>query len=265
MSKLVKNLQKFKLITFDVTDTLLKFKRPPGIEYAATATKLGLPNVDPDKITAQFSHSFKEMYREYPNFGRNKISWETWWEMLIFNIFQSAGTTLGTEDLSRLANELIDKYETDECWEIQDGAVELIEKMKELDKTVGIISNFDPRLRYLVEYMKLPKFDFVIGSYEAGAAKPDWRIFDLAIKMSNFRAFPDEALHIGNTPALDYIAAKEADWSSALITNGKKDWLLHKDKINQNHVFESLEDFLRKLEDQDIELWKEPTKEPEKN
>lgn len=252
MTKFVKNLQKFKLITFDLTDTLLKFKRPPGIEYAATATALGFPNVDPDKIAAQFSRNFRQMNNDYPNFGRNKISWETWWEKLIFNIFKSAGTSFGEKDIHRLANELIDKYETNECWELQDGAVELIEKIKDNDKIVAVVSNFDPRLKFLVKNMKLPEFDFVVGSYEIGAAKPDPRIFDVAIKLGNFRALPEEALHIGNTPALDYLAAKEADWSSALITNGTSDWLLHKEKINENHVFESLRDFLMKLENENI-------------
>lgn len=253
MNKFAKNLQKFKLITFDLTDTLLKFKRPPGIEYANTAKSLGLANVDPDKITAQFSRNFKQMNNEYPNFGRFKISWETWWEKLIFNIFKSSGTTLNDDDLCRLTNELIDKYETDECWEIQDGAVELIKKIKELGKMVGIVSNFDPRLKFLVTNMKLPEFDFVVGSYEAGAAKPDPRIFDLALKLSNYHAMAEDALHVGNTPALDYIAAKEADWTSALITNGKSDWLVHKEKICESHVFESLKDFRMKLENDDIQ------------
>ncbi|XP_037029598.1 rhythmically expressed gene 2 protein-like [Bradysia coprophila] len=259
MSKLVKNLQKFKLITFDLSDTLVKFKRPPGIVYAETATALGLPSVDPQKLAAQFSSNFKQMDRDYPNFGRNVMGWDTWWEKLIFNIFKSAGTELNPDELYHLTSELIDKFETDECYEVQDGAIELIEKIKDIDKIVGIVSNFDPRLRYLVENMKLPQFDFVVGSYEAGAAKPDPSIFDLALKMTNFNAFSEQSLHIGNTPTLDYVAAKEADWSGALITNGQTGWMLHKDKINENHVFESLQDFLRKLETDDIE-WDETTK-----
>lgn len=259
MSKLAKNLQKFKLITFDLSDTLLKFKRPPGIIYAETATALGLPSIDPQKLAAQFSSNFKQMNSDHPNFGRNVMGWETWWEKLIFNIFKSAGTTLNADDLYRLTNELIDKYETDECYELQDGAVELIEKIQKVNKTVGIISNFDPRLKFLVENMKLPEFDFVIGSYEVGAAKPDPLIFDLALKLCSYKAFSDDSLHIGNTPTLDYIAAKEADWTGALITNGSSDWMAHKEKINENHVFQSLQDFLSKLETDDIQ-WDETAK-----
>lgn len=252
-SKIIKNLEKFKLITFDVTDTLLKFKRHPAIEYAATATALGYRNVDPEKISAQFSSNFRQMNNDYPNFGRYKISWEKWWQMLIDNIFKSAGTSLSEHEVDQLADVLIDKYETNECWELQDGAYELVEKIKEIDKMVGIVSNFDPRLKFLVESMNLPEFKFVVGSYEAGAAKPDPQIFDLAIKLTNYNAMPDEALHIGNTPTLDYIGAKESGWTSALITNGKKDWLEHKEKINEKHVFESLTDFLTKLENGDID------------
>lgn len=252
-NKFVKNLQKFKLVTFDVTDTLLKFRRHPGIEYANVATTLGYRNIQADKIAAQFSSNFKQMTNDYPNFGRNKISWDEWWRMLIFNIFNSAGTKISVKDSYRIADELIDKYETDECWEIHDKAVELIERMKENGKNVGIVSNFDPRLKFLVQNLKLPDFDFVLGSYEVGAAKPDPRIFDLALKLMNFNVEADEALHIGNTPTLDYIAAKESGWTSALITNGKDDWLEHKEKINGNRVFHSLGDFLAKLESEDID------------
>lgn len=253
MTKFVKNLQKFKLITFDVTDTLLKFKRHPGCEYAAAAKALGYGNVDPEKLIAQFSSNFKQMNIDYPNFGRHKISWETWWQKLVLNIFKSAGTSLSEKQIYRITDELIDKFESDECWDVADGAVELIEKIFESDKLVGVVSNFDPRLKFLLENMKLPKFDFVVGSYEVGAAKPDTRIFDLAIKLTNYHAMPKDALHIGNTPTLDYLAAKESEWSSVLITNGKNDWVEHKEKINENHVFESLNHFLNKLENDDID------------
>lgn len=258
MSKLIKNLEKFKMISFDLTDTLVRFKRPPAIEYAETATALGFPNVDAAKLSAQFPDNFKKMNIQYPNFGRNKIGWEDFWEILIANTFKSAGTPLSVDDAYRLTNVLIDKFETEECYELQDGAVELIEKIKGIDKLVAVVSNFDPRLKFLIENMKLPEIDIVVGSYEVGVAKPDPRIYDVAIKLSYFKAMPDESLHIGNTPELDYIAAKEAEWTSALITNGKSDWLLHKEKINENHVFESLRDFITKLENDDIE-WGEST------
>lgn len=252
MNKLSKNLKPFKLITFDVTDTLLSFSQPPEHEYAQTARHYGYPNVDIEKLKQSFRPTFKYMSQTYPNYGSASMQWDQWWRMLIHRIFNTVEPAMAEHDLQALTNDLIEKYKTAECYTKTAMANELISKIQNEHKTIGIISNFDSRLKLILENTKFPKFDFVLASYDVGVAKPDERIFRLAESMCDGLK-SNEALHIGNTPKLDYIGARKAGWHSVLITNNTNDWRAFNEEINELHVYGTIEEFLEKLENSDIE------------
>lgn len=235
-----KNLSRFKLVTFDITDTLLKFKRPPAIQYAKKASAFGYHNVNQLLLYENFRIHFKRMDKLYPNFGSNSIlPWDDWWRQLVVDVFHSTDSTIPERDIIKIANELIDDFATKECWSKLPGANDLVENIKTNVKSVGVISNFDPRIGIIVKQMGLPKFDFILDSYRAGVRKPDRSIFEKALKLSNCECSPHEALHIGNTPKLDYIGAKQAGWSSLLITDEICDLKKHSE-ICSNHIFSSI-------------------------
>lgn len=245
---LQKNLSRFKLVTFDITDTLLKFKRPPAIQYAKKASDFGYHNVDQIKLAENFRKHFKQMDQLYPNFGSNtNMTWDNWWKKLVIDVFHSTDTSIPNDDIEKIANELIRVFGTIECWVKLPGANELVETMKKHVKKIGVVSNFDPRISEIVKEMCLPEFDFVLDSYRAGVRKPDKRLFEMAIELSNCNCCPSEALHIGNTPKLDYVGAKEAGWSSLLVSGGTDEWKKYSE-INSNHVFETLLNVNRALE-----------------
>lgn len=246
-----KNLARFKLVTFDITDTLLKFKRPPAIQYAKKASDYGYRNVNQLKISENFRIHYKNMDKVHPNFGcHTNLLWNDWWKELVIEVFLSTDPSIPREDVEKIAIELIHDFSTSDCWTKLVGADDIVNKIKTHVETVGVISNFDPRIETIIETMELPKFNFIIGSYEACCKKPEKRIFEKALKLCNCQA--NEALHIGNTPTLDYIGSKEAGWSSILITN-EKNWTKHTD-INPAHVFESIPHFIKALETTSI-VW----------
>lgn len=252
------NLRRFKLVTFDVTDTILTFRKSPAVEYADAVRRLGFPAVSETKLAAHFSTQFKQLNSEFPNFGRgngrNQLTWENWWRRLIINILTKSEAQLTQLQMRKVADHLIDRYESADCYDKVPAANELIDEMRRLGLTIGIISNFDPRLKFTVEHVGLPRFDFILASYEVGAAKPSAQIFDLALKMTPGSVSAEEALHVGNTPALDYLGAREAGWSSALIANknGSNEWRLS-GKVSESHVFDSLADFYEKLDNETID------------
>lgn len=116
---------------------------------------------------------------------------------------------------------------------------------------IGIISNFDQRLDVLVKNMKLDEFiDFSLNSYDVGYEKPDKRIFDKAIEAAQLPNLkPFECLHIGDTASGDYIGAREAGWSAALIHSINSEDLYEKygKNIREEHVFSSLFDFHKRI------------------
>lgn len=260
------NLRRFKLVTFDVTDTLLTFSRPPAVEYNDAVRRLGFPAVCETRLAAEFGKHFKQMNADFPNFGRDgpsQLTWVNWWRRLIVQVLTGSGAQISSKELRIVADHLIDRYETADCWQKVPKADELVEKIRENGIAVGIISNFDPRLKFIVENVQLPRFDFILASYEVGAAKPDPKIFDLALKMSpNGMVLSEEALHVGNTPALDYLGAKEAGWSSALIANGGHDWQTG-GRVKTAHVFDTLADFTQRLDKSTID-WAEDDDELDK-
>lgn len=95
--------------------------------------------------------------------------------------------------------------------------------MKKSGKIIGVISNFDPRLKDLLKDMELRSFDFIISSYEAGVEKPNPKIFQEAInetkKITNEVILPHECLHIGNELVKDYQGARNVGWKSVLINS----------------------------------------------
>lgn len=243
-----KNLKQFRLITFDVTDTLLTFRRPPAIEYVRVAQQFGHHDVLAEQVAPLFGPHFKHMANKYPNFGRNhEMDWQDWWRQLIANILSDVKPTISPSDTRHIADLLIADYQTAECWRKLPTANELIDTMRAdgCNKIIGIISNFDPRLRILLKDISLPAFDFVLTSYEAGTAKPHASIFEMAQQLAGSEIRPEQSLHIGNTPSLDYHGARAAGWKSILITNGEASQMRD---IDDGHIFKSLTEFLYCLE-----------------
>lgn len=244
-----RNLQPFKLITFDCTNTLLYFKVPPSEMYLKTAIEMGhkKENFDPNvNMLGSFKRHFKTLKEKHPNFGCDSIGYEQWWTRLVTQVLSEASRNkIHKNDLEAVAKRLIDKYETEECWEKYKRTDDFISQLMKEKKIIGVISNFDPRLDRLLTNMDLLDFHFVITSYEAKVEKPSAEIFELAKKKASSVIYPDhftnfidvikpqEALHIGNERVYDYEAAKKAGWSAV--------------HIGEDGHFKDLEEFYKEL------------------
>ncbi|KAI8120305.1 rhythmically expressed gene 2 protein [Lucilia cuprina] len=221
---LLQNLKRFRLITFDITETLIDFSRAPAVQYSKTAAQLGVHVIDRRKLEQCFKQEFKAIEEKHPNFGLHSpnFTWQDWWSQLVYNIFHCVDPNIEEAKLKELSEKLIKIYRTSECWRHMEGGLELIKCVRDADKKVGVISNFDPSLEEVLKEMNLlDKFDFVLTSYEAGYQKPHKNIFQKALDVYNVQ--PHEALHVGNTYEIDYVGARNAGWSSLLITPAEKD------------------------------------------
>lgn len=247
MNHLANNFRKFKIVTFDLTNTLLYFKKPPELQYLKTAESFGLKteNFDRNLMKVNFRKIFKELQQKYPNFGRDSIAYQEWWKMLVMNVFtETSRDKIDKNLLESVALKLISQYKSQECWGKFNKSNELIESLKDSGKCVGVISNFDPRLHELLVDMELPKFDFVITSYEAGAEKPQKEIFQKAIEASKLHCDPSEAIHIGNEVEKDFEGARNAGWSAILINSEAK----------VKPSFKNVEDFWNVITGRDFKL-----------
>ncbi|XP_017030409.1 rhythmically expressed gene 2 protein [Drosophila kikkawai] len=247
-SQFVQNLKRFRLVTFDVTDTLLRLEEPMR-HYQKTAEECGVPGVDRGQLERCFRQQFSAMSREHPNFGRQSpdmMDWQQWWMHLVSRTFACTDDRLEAEQLERIGRRLIALFRTNVCWRHIEGGQELVKRVRAAGKSVGVISNFDPSLPQVLAAMGYAgKFDFVLTSYEAGVMKPDSRIFHMALQRLGLQA--EQALHIGNKLDMDYAGARNSGWSGLLVDEAGKA------AGDSRHTFGSLSSLVKALDNQEIQ------------
>ncbi len=155
-----------KAISFDAVGTLFHLSKSVGHHYALVASEVGL-KLDPAPFDRAFFSAWKQMPARVAIDGPRENDDKDWWR------------------------ELVDLI--------------LLEKLRPRFH-LAVISNFDGRLRMILEQLGVSKFfPHVFISSEIGADKPDPLIYLRAVKFLGIE--PKEALHAGDDP--------ERDWKGA--------------------------------------------------
>lgn len=234
------NVRHIRLITFDLTDTLLAFRIPPGQYYANVGATYGI-TCDGKTMSQNFKTNFKYMSKEHPNFGlKSGLGWENWWKEVISKTFSDCNSAIDKNQLVEISHNLINAYKTSTCWKHCRGCLDLLSYLKHKGLILGVVSNFDPRLDSTLKSAKIRHyFKFILSSYEFGIQKPDPQIFWEAMKLSNIQDLKnEECLHIGDSYALDFTGARNAGWNGALVTDSQMS-----DGDTKDYTFPSLYQF----------------------
>jgi len=219
------NCQPFKLITFDITGTLLKYRSSPATEYSNVLKKYGI-DIRLSTLEDLINKNWIFMTRAHPNFGLNTgLGWEKYWRTYAQNVFSKAfeiENITGIVPLRIIIDELMMVYSTGETFELQNGSIELLEYLNKEQVPLGVMSNYDPRIKAMLRNLGLSHyFKFILSSYEVQSEKPDIRIFREAEshvnKCSNRKLF----LHVGDSYLLDFKGAINAGWSACLVHTNK--------------------------------------------
>lgn len=236
------NLANIRLITFDVTNTLLNFRVPVALKYAEVAQKHGIV-CEKDVLTKNLNSVMKNMMKDHPNFGRaTKLGWRNWWRTVVVSTFETTSPSTDKLKLEAIADVLIKTFETEDCWEVTVGSEDLLSFLRNTHVTMGVISNFDPRLNTLLTNMKLRRyFSFVLTSYDVGFEKPRPEIFNEAVRVCGINDINSrECLHIGDNLAKDYYGATGCGWQAVLLNARNFDKGKTDGGVNISRVFESV-------------------------
>ncbi|HWX17357.1 MAG TPA: HAD-IA family hydrolase, partial [Chthoniobacterales bacterium] len=104
-------------------------------------------------------------------------------------------------------------------WELYPEVVDVLEKLHPRFQ-LAVVSNFDGRLRFILEQLGISKFfRHVFVSSELGADKPDPEIFRRGLKVIGL--LPREVLHVGDDPERDWKAASAAGLSIFQLNRAK--------------------------------------------
>jgi putative hydrolase of the HAD superfamily len=129
-----------------------------------------------------------------------------WWRNFVHRVLDKCGVPRdGTFPREGYFEELYVEFAKPGVWDVFPDTRAVLASLAG-EYRLGIISNFDRRLRLILEELGIARlFRYVVISSEVGADKPDPWIFQEALRLSGVRA--SEALHVGDEP--------EGDWEGA--------------------------------------------------
>lgn len=169
-----------KLTTFDVTGTLLRFKRSVGQQYSETLQKAANITCDSSTIDKSFSQAYVDHSKIYPVFGYSEaISIKSWWRSVFYQTLLISGVTSIPNNgiLSKVVTDSIKPLEKPPSfnagienafetvynsfeYEPMPHALDLLKFVKSSPSNVtGVITNSDDRV--LNELQKAGKFNLL--------------------------------------------------------------------------------------------------------
>lgn len=186
--------------------TLIALREPVGEAYARLARAHGL-DVSAARVEEAFHRAWggaAPMVFSGPDAAARE---RAWWRDVVAATFREAAGGAAFPDLDACFAALWSHYSGVRAWRPRPGARRLLADLAERGVARGVVSNFDRRLPGLLRALGLPT-DAVVLPSDAGAAKPDPRIFQLALQRLGVPAAA--ALLVGDHPERDLAGARRA-------------------------------------------------------
>jgi putative hydrolase of the HAD superfamily len=196
-----------RTIFFDAAGTLVHLPKGVGYHYAFVGKLLGL-ELDAGVLGWAFASAWKQMPPRPATGQPREDDDKGWWRNLVERVIDQSAPTMKDLDRDNFFELAYEHFAEAGVWELYPEVSEVLDALQgRFD--LSVISNFDGRLRMILEHLGVSKyFHHIFLSSELGADKPDPMIFELAVKLSGFTA--NEILHVGDDPERDWTAAASA-------------------------------------------------------
>ncbi|MEB3884479.1 HAD family hydrolase [Lyngbya sp. CCY1209] len=200
-----------KLIFLDAVGTLFGLRDSVGEIYGNIARQWGV-DVPAKPLNRAFFHAFSTAPpMAFPDADPDdipRLEFE-WWLDVAARSFKAVEAFDQFADFSEFFVDLYEEFATAKPWFVYPDVIPALKKWRDRDIELAVLSNFDSRLYPLLEALELaPHFSRVTISTAVGAAKPDPKIFAIALKKHGIS--PSEVLHIGDSLKADCEGAKAA-------------------------------------------------------
>jgi putative hydrolase of the HAD superfamily len=195
-----------KVIFFDATGTLIRLPKGVGWHYRLVARRHGL-ELDELALNAAFVSAWKTMPARPPTREPRPDDDKGWWRELVGRVLDScAAPAPASFDRDAYFEELYAHFTTPGVWALYPEVESVLGSLAGRYR-FGVISNFDRRLRALLDQLGIARrFEHLAISSEVGANKPDAFIFESALEKMGVQ--PHEALHVGDDPVHDWQGAE---------------------------------------------------------
>ncbi len=210
-----------RVVFFDAGGTLFEPRGSVGSIYQRLAARHGIATAT---ATVPLQQNFKQAFAQQPplafppglpadELDRRE---RAWWRSLVADVF---GASSQHPAFDQFFAEVYEYFTRAEAWQVFDDVVPALQGLRARGVRLAVISNFDSRLEKILAATNLAAyFDAVYCSTRCGAAKPDARIFELALRQQGIAA--SEAWHVGD------VLREDVEGASAV---GIKAWLIDRD------------------------------------
>jgi len=194
-------------IFFDAVGTLFGLTKTVGDHYAYVGREIGL-DLDAQSLERAFHAGWKQMPQRAAIDGPREDDDKDWWRELVGHVIDQVAPSLSELDRDNFFEVAYEHFAEPGVWELYPEVRGILEELQPRFK-LAVISNFDGRLRLILQRLNISKFfTNVFVSSELGADKPDPEIYRRALRLMNLK--PDEALHVGDDSQRDWQAASAA-------------------------------------------------------
>lgn len=245
---------RIKLITMDVTGTIVSFRGTLEEHYVGAANKSGISREklklleEPKAIDRAFSAAYNECCELYPCFGGDKLSAKEWWKKCVVRSFEYAGVEMNDYQQDVVFQRIYSTFGSHAAYESFADAKPFLNWAKRCGLITGVLSNADERYGDSILPMLDISFDevqFCCFSKDYKMEKPDPKFFHAAIEAAkpwlmaqhsqneyqdqkyyvgsggdidlDKLCHPSEVLHIGNDFVKDFEGARNSGMHCVLL------------------------------------------------
>ena len=199
-----------KAIFFDAVGTLFSLTNTVGDHYAYVGREVGL-DLDARSLERAFHAAWKQMPQRAAIDRPRENDDKGWWRGLVYLVLDQIAPSLSEFDRDNFFEIAYEHFAEAGVWELYSEVSGILEQLQPRFQ-LAVVSNFDGRLRLILQHLGISKFfPNVFVSSELGADKPDPEIYRRALRLMKLK--PNEALHVGNDPKGDWEAASAAGLS----------------------------------------------------
>jgi putative hydrolase of the HAD superfamily len=196
-----------KAITFDAVGTLFHLTKTVGDHYAYVGREVGL-DLDAQELERAFHTAWKKMPQRAAIDGPRENDDKGWWRELVDLVLDQVAPSLSELDRDNFFEIAYEHFAEAGVWKLYPEVPGVLEQLQPRFQ-LAVISNFDGRLRLILEHLGISKFfRHVFVSSELGADKPDPEIYQRALQFIDLK--PNEVLHVGDDPKRDWEGASTA-------------------------------------------------------
>ena len=199
-----------KAISFDAVGTLFRLTKTVGDHYAYVGGEVGL-DLDSQNLDRAFHTAWKQMPQRAAIDEPRDNDDKGWWRELVDVVLEEVAPTLSEFDRDNFFEIAYEHFAEAGVWELYPEVLGVLEQLRPRFQ-LAVISNFDGRLRFILQHLGISKFfSHIFISSELGADKPDPEIYRRAVSL--MKLHPNEVLHVGDDSQRDWEAATAAGLS----------------------------------------------------